>query len=202
MKRPLVVGTKNRGKVREVLAILAGIPADLKSLDDYPGLPEPIEDADTFQGNASIKALYYARLTHCWTLADDSGLEVDALDGAPGVLSARYAGAGGDDAANNTKLVAQLVGVQPERRSARFRCVVVLAGEHQVLATASGVFEGLIVDTPRGANGFGYDPHFYVPELGMTAAQMPAELKNSLSHRGRALAAIRPQLIRLLNAAN
>jgi XTP/dITP diphosphohydrolase len=197
MSRRIVLATRNRGKLREVVTVLAGIPAELVTLDDYAGLPDAVEDADTFAENAAKKALHYAGLTRQWALADDSGLEVDALDGAPGVRSARYAGKQGDDSANNAKLIANLRGVPAEQRTARFRCCVALADEGAVLATAAGVFEGLIVDEPRGHNGFGYDPHFFVPAYGMTAAQMPPELKNAVSHRARALMALRTQLAAL-----
>jgi len=195
----ILIATKNRGKLREVQDILAGLPVEWATLDRFPDLPEAVEDADTFVGNAERKAMHYARLTGLWTLADDSGLEVDALRGAPGVYSARYAGRQGDGAANNAKLIAQLAGVPPEGRTARFRCAVALAGSAGILATASGAFEGLIVDDPRGSNGFGYDPHFFVPELGMTAAQLPSEVKNRISHRAQALTAILPSLGQLLS---
>jgi XTP/dITP diphosphohydrolase len=194
----ILIATKNRGKLREVQDILAGLPVVLTTLDQFPDLPDAVEDADSFEGNAERKAMHYARLTGLWTLADDSGLEVDKLGGAPGVYSARYAGRQGDDAANNDKLIAQLAGVPPKQRTARFRCAVALAGPEGILATACGTFEGLIVDDPRGSNGFGYDPHFFVPELGMTAAQLPPERKNRISHRAQALAAILPDIQRLL----
>ena len=174
------------------------------TLDDFsraacrPRWPEPVEDAETFEGNAAIKALHYARLSGGWALADDSGLEVDALGLAPGIRSARYAGSARDDAANNSKLMEQLAGVPTERRTARFRCAIALADSERVVATASGVVEGRIVDQPRGSNGFGYDPHFYVPEQGLTTAEMAPDQKNRISHRGQALRAIRPEIERLL----
>jgi XTP/dITP diphosphohydrolase len=170
----------------------------MRTLADHPGLPEAVEDADTFEGNARLKALHYARLTGLWTIADDSGLEVDALDGRPGVYSSRYAGPQCDPLANNTRLITELAGIPLEKRTARFRCVVTLATARGVVATASGTVEGLIVDDPRGSNGFGYDPHFLVPELGVTTAELPPEHKNRISHRGRALAALRPEIVRLL----
>jgi len=194
----ILIATKNRGKLREVQDILEELSVVWATLDQFPGLPNAIEDADTFEGNAERKAVHYARLTGLWTLADDSGLEVDALDAAPGVYSARYAGRQGDDAANNQKLIAQLANVPVERRTARFRCAVALAGPEGILATACGTFEGLIVDVPRGSNGFGYDPHFFIPKLGMTAAQLPPEQKNHISHRAHALSAVRPDIQRLL----
>lgn len=194
----ILLATTNKGKLREARAILAGLPVQITTLADHPSFPEPIEDAATFEGNAELKALHYARLADCLTLADDSGLEVDALGGEPGVRSARYAGPGCDDAANNEKLVRQLAEVPAERRTARFRCAVALASPHGVLATADGVVEGMMVDTPRGFNGFGYDPHFFVPENGMTTAEMPPEQKNLISHRGQAFRGIRPAIERHL----
>lgn len=199
--RVIVLATSNRGKLREVRAVLADLPAALKGLDDFPPIPKPEETGETFDANASLKALYYAKQTGCWALADDSGLEVDALGGAPGVRSSRYAGREGDDAANNARLVAALAGMPGERRTARFRCAVALADTERVLARASGEIEGRIIDLPRGQNGFGYDPHFLVPELGVTTAELPPEQKNAISHRGRALRAIRPALERLLRTA-
>jgi XTP/dITP diphosphohydrolase len=142
--------------------------------------------------------LHYAALTGCWTLADDSGLEVDALRGEPGVHSARYAGPGCDAAANNAKLVRKLSDMPPGQRMARFRCVIALASPEEVLAMASGALRGVIVDEARGAGGFGYDPHFFVPEYGTTTAEMSPEQKNRISHRGQALQAVRPAIERLL----
>ena len=196
----ILIATTNSGKLREVKAMLEALPVGLVGLADFPGVPEPVEDAPTFEGNARIKALYYAGQTGVWALADDSGLEVDALDGAPGVFSARYAGVDGSDAANNAKLIEALRGTPPARRTARFRCVIVLAQPEEVVAVGSGAIEGVIIDEPRGANGFGYDPHFLVPSLGKTAAELPPEHKNRISHRGLALADILPHLRSLLTA--
>ena len=194
----ILIATRNRGKLREVTEMLRGFDLILETLDDHPNLLEPVEDGATFEENATRKARHYARLTGRWTLADDSGLEVDALGGEPGVHSARYAGPACDAAANNAKLIGKLAGVPHRGRTARFRCVVALAGGGRVAATASGVVEGVIIDDPRGSNGFGYDPHFYLPEHEMTTAEMNLEQKNRISHRGRALAAICPQIQRLV----
>jgi XTP/dITP diphosphohydrolase len=199
-RRRILIATGNPGKRREIEAVMADVPVDWVSLADMPDLPDCVEDADTFEANARKKALHYAGLSGLWTLADDSGLEVDALGGAPGVHSARYAGEPKSDARNNAKLVAGLTGVPDERRTARFRCVVALAEPGRVLATASGTIEGRIIDSPRGRNGFGYDPHFLIPDLGKTAAELPAAEKNRISHRGRALAALRQKLSSLLDA--
>lgn len=194
----ILIATTNAGKRHEVLAVLGDLPARFATLDDFGDLPPAIEDADTFAGNAACKALHYAGLTACLSLADDSGLEVDALGGAPGVRSARYAGVAGDDAANNAKLITELAAVPVEQRTARFRCALALANVERVIATASGSVEGLIVSQARGSNGFGYDPHFFLPDLGVTAAQLSAEEKNRISHRGQALRAIRAQIEELL----
>ena len=196
----ILIATTNHHKADEVRAILADLPARFVTLDDFPTMPEAVEDADTFEGNARIKALYYAAHAGCWTLADDSGLEVDVLGGAPGVHSARFAGSACDTAANNAKLVAQLARTPATDRSARFRCAVALAGNGEILAEAAGTVDGMIVDEPAGDNGFGYDPHFYVPTLAMTTAQMTPEQKNQISHRGRAVRSIRIAIERLLSA--
>ncbi len=194
----IVIATTNQGKLREVRAVMSGLPCQLVSLADYADLPDPIEDADSFADNAAIKATHYANLTSAWALADDSGLVVDALDGAPGVYSARYAGTPADDAANNAKLIAALSDVPQQLRTARFCCAMALANADGVMATSSGVIEGLIVDGPRGDNGFGYDPYFLVPDLGKTTAELAPDHKNRISHRGRALADILPAIRKLL----
>ena len=194
----LLIATTNRGKLREVRAMLKALPVEVVTLEEYPNLPAPLEDQDTFAANARLKALHYARLSDCLSLADDSGLEVDALGGAPGIHSARYAGTPSDSAANNQKLVAALSGVEPARRTARFRCAMALARGDEILAVAEGRMEGIIVDEPKGVHGFGYDPHFFVPDLGLTAAEMRPEEKNQISHRACALKAIRPAIERAL----
>ena len=197
----LLIATTNPGKLREVIALLGDLPIRHETLADHPQVPVAVEDADTFEGNAEIKALHYARATGRWTLADDSGLEVDALQGAPGVFSARYAGEGCGDAANNGKLLRELEARPLERRTARFRCAVALAGPQGPVATATGTLEGFILDAPRGTNGFGYDPLFFVPELGKALAEIEPDMKNRISHRGRALRIIRTQIERLTSPA-
>jgi XTP/dITP diphosphohydrolase len=154
-------------------------------------MPEAVEDADTFEGNAVKKATHYSTLTGILTLADDSGLEVDALNGAPGVHSARFAGPDAKDHANNMKLQEELIGVPDAKRTARFRCVLALAKGSEVVATTTGTIEGLITTAPAGSNGFGYDPYFYLPDRGCTAAELSPEQKNKISHRGQALRAMR-----------
>jgi len=191
----LLFASSNPHKADEVRAILAARVAvdDLSVLPDVP--PEPVEDGATFADNARIKAVYYAQVTGRWCLADDSGLEVDALDGAPGVHSARYAGTGSTrpqrDQANNGLLLERLAGVPAERRTARFVCAMCLAApDGRVVAETRGTVEGRIGTTPRGTNGFGYDPLFEIPDRGCTSAELPPEVKNTLSHRGKATRAI------------
>lgn len=197
MKR-LLVATRNAGKLKEISYILADLPLEVVSLLDYPELPAATEDGDTFEANAVKKALHVARLSGCLTLADDSGIEVDVLGGAPGVLSARFAGEGADDEANNAKLLALLEGVPDAQRTARFRCVVAVASPDGRVKVAEGTCEGLVTRAERGEEGFGYDPLFLVPEFGMTFGELPEGIKNSISHRGRALAAARGVLEDLL----
>ena len=204
MTHRILVATTNPGKVRELGALLA---ADVvwKSLADFPGLDEVVEDGATFAENARKKATQYAKATGLWTLADDSGLVVDALDGAPGVKSARFSGkrpTGEDrgllDHRNMAKVLDLLQGVPRERRTARFVCCLCLASPERVLAETRGTVEGLIAEEEVGTNGFGYDPIFFVPQLGKTAAQLTAEQKNAVSHRGNAIGELRPLLAKLL----
>lgn len=194
----LVLATRNAGKVRELVSLLGPLGVEVASLADYAGLPDIPEDGETFEANAVFKAREVARLTGQIALADDSGLEVDALGGAPGVHSARFAGEPKDDAANNAKLLRLLEGVPPEKRTARFRCVVALATPEGEVYTAEGVSEGVILDRPRGENGFGYDPLFYVPDLGRTFAELDMAVKNKVSHRGRAFAQVAGMVRRLI----
>jgi XTP/dITP diphosphohydrolase len=183
----IVAATKNRGKLREIAAALTGLPVRLVSLGDYPGAPEVIEDGDTFSANAAKKARAIASDTRQYALADDSGLMVDALGGAPGVYSARYAGANADDAANLRKLLAALDEIPARPRSARFICVIALADPAGRVVLAEGRVEGEIIAAPRGQNGFGYDPVFLYPPLGRTFAELTAPEKLAVSHRGIAL---------------
>lgn len=186
----IVIASRNRGKVREIGQIFAGLGIELVTLDDVPPFPEPAETGETFLENARIKARAAAEAAGLPALADDSGIEVDALDGAPGVRSARYGGPGLDDAGRCERLLAALRGVPEEKRGANFRCVMVLwpppEADWEPLAT-EGFFYGRIAERPAGANGFGYDPVFFVPEAKRTAAEMTAEEKNAMSHRYRAL---------------
>jgi XTP/dITP diphosphohydrolase len=203
--RPLVFATRNKGKLVELRELLPGIA--VLSIDEAAArigraIPDVVEDADTFAGNAAKKAREVSQVTALPALADDSGLEVDALGGAPGVYSARYAGEPHDDGRNNAKLLAALAGIPAERRTARFRAALALAdvrgplGAHVI--AADGTCEGVILDAPRGTGGFGYDPLFYAPELGQTFAEAGVGSKSELSHRARAMRAIKPQLVAYL----
>lgn len=182
----LVFATRNAGKLGELRALVAGLPITLRTLDEVGFTGEVVEDAGTFEGNACKKALEVARSTGRLTLADDSGLEVDALGGLPGVGSARFGGEPRSDERNRQQLLAALEGVALPR-PARFRSVIVLARADGVLALAQGTCEGEILDAPRGTSGFGYDPLFYVPSLGRTMAELAMDEKNRISHRGQAM---------------
>lgn len=185
--RELVVASGNRGKLAEIAGILHGCVEKLYSSADFPGLPEVVEDGETFEANARKKALSAAVATGMPALADDSGLVVDVLGGRPGVYSARFAGEGCGDAANNEKLLRCLVGVEPGRRTAAFHCVVALCYPDGTCRTFHGELKGIILENPRGGGGFGYDPLFLVPEFDKTLAELDMETKNRISHRGRAL---------------
>lgn len=203
-RRTILVATTNAGKVRELQAMLGWVVA-WKMLADFPGVGEVEEDGATFAENARKKATEYARATGLWTLADDSGLVVDALGGAPGVQSARFSGdvpPGTSrkeiDRRNIAKLLGLLEGVPQDKRTARFVCHLCLASPEKVLAETKGTVEGIIVDEPAGENGFGYDPVFFVPALGQTVAQLPDGQKNAISHRGNAIRKLIPLLDELL----
>jgi XTP/dITP diphosphohydrolase len=198
---PVLLATTSAGKLREIRQIAAHTPLQWHSLDEFSNVPAAEETGETFAQNARIKALHYAQATGLDTLADDSGLEVDALGGAPGVHSARYAGTPRDDAANNRKLVAALADVPPERRTARFRCAMVFVRDGRVVLETEGHVDGVIVADARGTAGFGYDPHFLLPDLQKTSAELPPEIKNARSHRGQALRAMLAQIEQLYRAA-
>lgn len=197
--RTLLIATSNPGKVREIVALLTDLPGRwrficLADLADAP--PQPAETHGSYRANAEAKAEYYARATGLWSLADDSGLEVDALDGAPGIHSARYAGPQGDAAARNAKLLRELAALPDERRAARFRTVMVLAAPDGRTWATEGSLQGRIGHEPRGANGFGYDPLFVLAD-GQTLAELTTEQKNAVSHRAAATMRIKPILAAL-----
>jgi XTP/dITP diphosphohydrolase len=192
--RRLLIATRNPGKMREIARILAGLPLKLVSLDDLGIEAEAEEPAATFRGNAVAKSLFYSRLAGTLTAAEDSGLRVDALGGRPGVLSARYGGPGLDDAGRLALVLRELREVEESRRGAHFVCWIALSERGRLLRTFRGTVEGRILPRPRGANGFGYDPIFFVPALGRTTAQLPPEEKNRISHRGRAFRRLKDYL--------
>jgi non-canonical purine NTP pyrophosphatase (RdgB/HAM1 family) len=187
----LLLATTNAGKRREMQQLLSGMNIELDDLSTHSEIPAPEETGQTFEANAALKAAYYAKILKVWTLADDSGLAVGALNGKPGVHSARWAQINGDgagDAANNALLLKQLDAVQDEKRTARFVCALALADpQGHISLTVTDHVEGRILREARGSNGFGYDPLFYVESRHCTTAQMSPEQKNSISHRGKAM---------------
>ena len=201
----LYAATTSQGKLRDFRTAAQAHGVNLEPLPGLATVPAPEENGDTFAANARLKAVYYSQLAPgALVLADDSGLEVDALDGAPGVRSARFAADSGlidspdandnTDVWNNMILLQRLAGVPLARRTARYWCVLVVARDGQPLHTAEGSVEGIILEAPRGTGGFGYDPLFYLPALDRTMAEIDLETKLSLSHRGRAIAALLPML--------
>ncbi len=192
--RRLVLATHNPHKVREIHAILGNLPYEILPATDFPTVPEPEETGATLEENAIIKAKALHDGTGLWAMADDSGLEIDYLDGAPGVVSARFAGPGCTFADNNTKVLMLLNGVPSSQRTARFRCVAALAVDDGAVEVFHGVTEGIITTVAGGEAGFGYDPIFYSPELGRTFAEASADAKNRVSHRGRAFRQVAERL--------
>lgn len=194
--RQLLLGTRNPGKVREIEIILGDVPWRIRSLQEFADAGIAAETGDTYADNAIIKARFYARATSVCALADDSGLEVEALGGAPGVFSARYAGAGASDADRRTLLLSELAQVPAEQRSARFVCAVAIAlPDETVLNLSEGTCSGKIIFGPRGEGGFGYDPLFVPDGFNETFAELPDVVKNELSHRARALLKTREFLL-------
>ena len=198
MSRQLLLATRNPHKLREVRELLSETDFEVISIADLTDIPEIIEDGDSFEANADKKARVLASLTGRTAIADDSGIEVDALDGAPGIYSARFAGVSGPgaDDANNRLLVEKLQGVAPEDRTARYRCVLAIVTPTGEARYSSGSVEGRIVDEPGGSGGFGYDPHFLVEgdSQGRRMAELSPSEKNAISHRGKALRELLPLL--------
>ena len=195
----LLLATNNQGKLRELRAILAGLPLELVTPADLRLDLDVPEDGFTYAGNAAKKALAFARASGLTALADDSGLEVDALHGAPGLYSARYSSKPGASDADRRAFLLQNLRGQPRPWSARFRATVAVAGPGGSVQIVEGTCEGEVIPEERGAGGFGYDPIFLLPELGKTMAELPEETKNRLSHRARAAQAAKPILMRLFN---
>ena len=202
--KKILIATTNPGKFAELSAML---DADVSwvNLSDFKGIGEIKEDEQTFAGNARKKAIGYSKATGLWTIADDSGLVIDALGGQPGVKSARFSGAKDKertliDHKNIAKVLKLLEGVPKENRTAKFVCCLCLASPEKVMIETEGMLEGIIINEPVGENGFGYDPIFFVPKLNKTVAQMDADEKNAISHRGNAIRKLRPLLNELLQS--
>jgi len=185
MEQKLLIATHNQGKLREYTKLLQDLPLTLTFLDEIGIHEEVAETGNTFAANALLKAQEYAGMTGMWTWADDSGLEVDALQGAPGVHSARYAGPDATDQERYEMLLRDLHS-HPRPWTARFQCVVAIARPAAAPQTCTGTLEGIITGSPRGSHGFGYDPVFFLPDRGRTLAELPTSVKNEISHRGRA----------------
>jgi len=197
--RRILAGSGNPNKVKELDAFLRPLGVEVLSLSDLDERPPEVEESgSTFEENARLKALGYARATGLWTLADDSGLEVEALGGRPGIHSARFAGPRATDAENNARLLEEMRDVPDERRACRYVAVVVLASPEKVLLEARGHCPGVLLRSPRGTGGFGYDPLVLIPEAGRTFAEMTREEKGRISHRSRALAALAEDLERMI----
>jgi len=194
--RPLVLATRNRGKIEEFKTLFSGFPIDIKSLNDFGPIPEPVEDGKTFEDNAYKKAHFTAKVLGFPALADDSGLVVEALGGQPGVFSARYAGEGAGDEANILKLLQAMEGVSDRR--AAFECVIAIAVPRGPALVYRGRCEGEIAGDRTGKNGFGYDPVFFYQPLGKTFAEMSQEEKNRVSHRGKAMAKLLDEFDKVL----
>jgi XTP/dITP diphosphohydrolase len=188
----LVIATHNPGKTYEIKPLLGDLPFEVLALDGFANVPSPVETESTYEGNAILKARYYAKAINEIVLADDSGLEVDAIDGRPGVLSARYSGADASDEDRRIKLLQELAGVRSENRGARFVCAAVIAKPNQeVLMVTEGVCEGRIAFESHGSSGFGYDPIFVPNGYNHTFGELSESIKNEISHRARALAKMR-----------
>lgn len=199
----LILASRNAGKIREIHQLLGPHGIEVKGISDFPDIPDVVEDRDSFQGNAEKKATEIARQLGGWTLAEDSGLCVEALKGEPGVYSARYAGETGTreerDERNNQKLIEALKGVPPEKRTAYYVCHVAVSDPAgTVRLNSEARCRGRIIDEARGSNGFGYDPYFLLPEYHQTFGELSGLVKNHLSHRARAFERLLPKLIGLL----
>ncbi|TCS83487.1 XTP/dITP diphosphatase [Tepidibacillus fermentans] len=183
----IVLATKNQGKIQEFKTLFSGLGIEILSLKEFENVPEIIEDGTSFEENAKKKAETICQFTRLPTIADDSGLVVDALAGAPGINSARYAGENATDEQNNQKLLHALAGIPKEKRKARFVAYLAFAVPNKETIGVEDIVEGYILESPRGQRGFGYDPLFYLPELGKTMAELDPEIKNQISHRGKAM---------------
>ncbi|MFH1336831.1 MAG: XTP/dITP diphosphatase [Candidatus Zixiibacteriota bacterium] len=192
----IVLATNNKDKIREIKRILLGLPAEVLTLEDFPGFPKVEETGKTLEENAILKAETVFRFTQLSSLADDSGLEVEVLNGAPGVLSSRFAGEHCSYQDNNRKLLSLMKDVLPEKRGAKFVCVVAIAKGVDQITTIRGEIKGVITEEEKGGNGFGYDPVFFIPQLNRTFAQLTFEEKNKISHRAQAFTKAKEMLLR------
>ena len=199
MEAKVVLATRNQHKIREIRQIFFDTEIIFQDLNQWNNIPEIIEDGNSFKENATKKALVVAKHTGHTSLADDSGIELDYLDGAPGIYSARFAGETATDIENNEKLLCLLKDAEEEKRIARYRCVIAIATPAGHIETTEGICEGRIALSPEGMNGFGYDPIFYYPPLNQTFGVTDPELKNKLSHRYHALMNAKPILLNLLS---
>jgi XTP/dITP diphosphohydrolase len=199
LKPRLLIATGNRKKLEELRALLQGVPFEILCPADIGLKQDTAETGDTFEENARLKAVSLASQSGLLTLADDSGLEVEALGGQPGVMSARYAGENASDSQRVDYLLSKLADVPFEKRGARFRCVIAIASPQGNVQLCSGECRGYIAFQPKGQNGFGYDPVFFIPELGCTMAELPPEKKHEISHRGQAIRKARALLLKMLD---
>ncbi len=196
--KKIIIATRNQGKLREIRDILKDIPLEFLPLSDFPEVPEIEEDGYSYTENALKKAGIVSSITGLPTIGEDSGLEVDALAGMPGIFSARYAGFNANDDDRIKKLLKELAGVSEDKRGARYVCSAVLALPDGNRFISEGTVEGRITLAPRGSVGFGYDPVFYVQEYGKTMAELPIEVKNRISHRGKAITGLRERILKCL----
>ena len=197
--KTIVIATQNEKKRKELVEILKHITGILlRSVEDFPFLPEVEEDGNSFRENAIKKATILATACNTWAMADDSGLEIDALNGRPGIYSSRYAGPNATDEKNIEKVLSELMGVPREKRTARFVCSIALSSPHQLFFVVEGHCEGFITEQPRGKGGFGYDPIFYVPDYNQTFAELNPLIKNSISHRAKTLEQFKERIIPLI----
>lgn len=195
--KSIIIATKNKGKAKEFEQLFSKYGIEVKTLVDVPEIPDIEETGTTFEENAVIKAEAISKISSSYVVADDSGLVIDALEGRPGVFSARYAGPDKDDEANIDKVLGEMDGVRDEKRTARFYCALAIAGPGFETVTVNGTCEGLILNERHGSGGFGYDPIFYVPSEGKTMAEMSADRKNELSHRAAAMKNLEPLIEKL-----
>ncbi len=194
--KSIVLATKNPGKIKEIRELFDDLNIDILTLEDFPDIPPIIEDGNTFEENALKKARAVAEATGKPSIADDSGLEVICLNGKPGIYSSRYAGIDSGDEKNNMKLLNELKDVPLDKRGARYVCVVALVTEDGYEKTFRGECNGIIVDTPRGKGGFGYDPIFFIPEKGKSMAELSLKEKNQISHRGKAFRSLKEWIVK------